>query len=397
MIKNIKSISLLLFVLFSILNISVLANPATHSYWNIQRKGANIFNQQMTSEIWYEATNANIKIVRLAPDKWHGKERDFLIGNADHYTGLVMEDLIQLKKVLADADKNGVKVVLTMLNLPGNRWKQLNNNRDDSRLWRDERYQQQAIQFWQDLAQELKGNPAIVGYNIINEPHPEVAFGYKDFTTQNFQKFAEKVSGTQTDLTLFYQKMVDAVRKVDPATPIVLDIGMYADPRSFSYFKPVRGENILYAFHMYEPYRYTNKKLNSGKYVYPGKMIIGANNKVVYMDKNKLQSTYFQPVIDWQRKYHIPSSRIFAEEFGGNRSTKGLDNYFHDLISIFNKQGWHWAFYSFREDAWDGMDYELGSKPLGVKYWDAIARGEKPKVTRVPNPVWKIIKQGLSD
>ncbi len=351
----------------------------------------------MTSEIWHEAANANIKIIRLAPDKWHGKQRDFLIGNADHYTGLVAEDLIQLKKVLADADNNGVKVVLTMLNLPGNRWKQLNNNRDDSRLWRDERFQQQAIQFWKDLAQELKGNPAIVGYNIINEPHPEVVFGYKDFTTQNFKKFSEKVSGTHADLTRFYQKMVDAVRKVDPATPIVLDVGMYADPRSFSYFKPVRGENILYAFHMYEPYHYTNKKLNDGKYVYPGNMIIGLNHKIVYMDKNKLQSTYFQPVIDWQRKYHIPSSQIFAGEFGGNRSTKGLDNYFHDLISIFNEQEWHWAFYSFREDAWDGMDYELGSKPLGAKYWDAIAKGEHPKVTRVPNSVWTTIKQGLSD
>lgn len=376
--------------------ISVSANSVNNSYWDIQRKGANIFNQHMSSEIWNEAANANIKIIRLAPDKWRGKERDFLIGNADHYTGLVAEDLIQLKKVLAAADKNGVKVVLTMLNLPGDRWKQLNNNRDDSRLWRDERYQQQAIQFWQDLAKELKGNPAIVGYNIINEPHPEVAFGYKDFTTQNYQKFSEKVSGTPADLTRFYQKMVDAVRKVDPTTPIILDIGMYADPRSFSYFKPVRGENILYAFHMYEPYDYTNKKLNDGKYIYPGKMVMGANHKIVYMDKGKLQSTYFQSVIDWQKQYHIPASRIFAEEFGGNRSTKGLDNYFHDLISVFNEHGWHWAFYSFREDAWDGMDYELGSKPLGAKYWDAIAKGEHPEVTRVPNPVWKTIKQGLN-
>lgn len=100
----------------------------------MQRKGANIFNQHMTSAIWHEAANANIKIIRLAPDKWHGKKRDFLIGNADHYTGLVTEDLTQLKKVLADANKNGIKVVLTMLNLPGDRWKQLNNNRDDSRL-----------------------------------------------------------------------------------------------------------------------------------------------------------------------------------------------------------------------------------------------------------------------
>ena len=61
MIKNIKSILSLLFVLFSIFGISVFANPVTNSYWDMQRKGANIFNQHMTSEIWNEAANANME------------------------------------------------------------------------------------------------------------------------------------------------------------------------------------------------------------------------------------------------------------------------------------------------------------------------------------------------
>ncbi len=47
MIKNIKSISLLLFALFPIFNISVFANQTVNSYWDIQRKGANIFNQHL--------------------------------------------------------------------------------------------------------------------------------------------------------------------------------------------------------------------------------------------------------------------------------------------------------------------------------------------------------------
>lgn len=251
MIKNIKSILLFFCISISLLTIYVFLKPANQYYWDTQRKGANIFNVKMTNEIWQDAANANIKLIRLAPDKWQGKERDFLIGNADHYNGLVTEDLNQLQQVLAEANKNNVKVVLTILSLPGNRWKQKNNNSDDSRIWQDESYHQQAIQFWQDLAAALKGNPAIVGYNIINEPHPEVVFGYKDPVTQDFKKFAEQVSGTPADLTLFYQKVVDAIRKIDKKTPIILDVGMYADPRSFSYFKPVSGKHILYSFHMY--------------------------------------------------------------------------------------------------------------------------------------------------
>lgn len=43
-----------------------------------------------------------------------------------------------------------------------------------------------------------------------------------------------------------------------------------------------------------------------------------------------------------------------------------------------------------------GMDYELGSKPLGIKYWDAKARGEYPQVKRSPNSIWKIIEDALA-
>src|SRR5262249_16904628 len=148
--------------------------------------------------------------------------------NADHYQGIPPADLNKLKQVLSDADKHGIKIVLTMLSLPGNRWRQLNHFRDDHRLWKEEKYQQQAIQFWQDLAKALKGHPAIVGYNVINEPHPEIAFKYEDFITQDFNTFAKKVSNTPADLNVFYQKMVDAIRKVDAKTPIILDSGLYA-------------------------------------------------------------------------------------------------------------------------------------------------------------------------
>ncbi|WP_280143519.1 hypothetical protein [Wolbachia endosymbiont of Frankliniella intonsa] len=39
-----------------------------------------------------------------------------------------------------------------MLSLPGSRWKQNNNDKDDLRLWSDQAFQKQAAKFWQDLA-----------------------------------------------------------------------------------------------------------------------------------------------------------------------------------------------------------------------------------------------------
>jgi hypothetical protein len=55
-------------------------------------------------------------------------------------------------------------------------------------------------------------------------------------------------------------------------------------------------------------------------------------------------------------------------EFGGHRTSKRLECYFKDLIDIFKQNGWHFAFYAFREDTWSGMDYELGDRKLPWNY-----------------------------
>lgn len=65
-------------------------------------------------------------------------------------------------------------------------------------------------------------------------------------------------------------------------------------------------------------------------------------------------------------------------------------------ISAFNENGWHWAFYAFREDSWDGMDYELGTGKAGGAYWKAIEDGRLPgsKVYR-DNPLSGVLKRAL--
>lgn len=402
MFRSLLSYKVIPVLIGSLAAISVFftANAAIHTdkgaYWrSSQRKGANIFNQGLVGEdILKSAKQAGLQFIRLAPDKWKGKGRDFLIGNADDYRGLVTEDLAYLRSTLSKAEKQGIKVVITMLSLPGARWRQHNNGRDDTRLWRLAKYQDQAVKFWEDLAQALRGNKAVVGYNIINEPRPEVVKGYRDFTLQSSSKYAQEVKGTLANLSQFYQKVVNAVRGIDSETPIILDVGLCADPRAFTHFQPVGGKHILYSFHMYEPYDYTNKRINSGRYSYPGRIPIGAGGSI-YVDKAKLKELYLNPVIAWKKKYNVPTSSIMAGEFGAHRTTKGVTRYFKDLIDLFNEQGWHWAFYAFREDSWDGMDYELGTKPLPWTHWANIEKGKKPNLPRQSNEVWQVILKAL--
>ena len=51
-------------------------------------------------------------------------------------------------------------------------------------------------------------------------------------------------------------------------------------------------------------------------------------------------------------------------------------------LTALDKDDLHWAFYSFREDAWDGMDYELGSRAVAWEYWQQMEANERDTTPR---------------
>ncbi len=354
-----------------ILHISLISSAQKPGilFWDKQQKGANFFNAVPTREWFESAAAASIKFIRLTYEKWKGTERDFLIGNADDYKGIVKSDLQKLMSVLDIADSLNIKIVVTPISLPGMRWVQSNNRVHDGRLWKDFSYHEQTCKFWKDLALRLKDHPAVVGYNIQNEPHPEIFNGKNSFWKNDLPEWYETIKGTPADLNLFYRKVIAAIREVDKQTPIIVSPGLYATPWNFSYLEKINDPNIVYSFHVYEPYQFTTFRLNNGKYKYPG--IVPVDDSLPEFDMNKTTvAEYLKPVSVWAEKNNIPANRIWAGEFGCSRRVEGVEKYLSDLIEIFNENNWHWAFYSYREDVWENMDYELGTGNLPQKYWE---------------------------
>ncbi|MCK4659613.1 MAG: cellulase family glycosylhydrolase [Phycisphaerae bacterium] len=360
-------------------------------FWDRQRKGANLFNKVETRERLETARDLGIEFIRLAADKWESDSRDFLIGSADEFTAIQEKDFTRLRTVLDQADELGLKVVYTCLSLPGARWRQLNGGKNDARLWTEEKYLEQTERFWRELAARLTGHPAIVGFNPLNEPHPERSFGFQDFRTQDVaQWYSQQVRGTPADLNRFNQRIVRAIREVDQTTPIILDAGHYAMPCGFHYLEPVNAPAVLYAVHMYEPFAFTCKRINNNRYKYPGKVAVGAGGKAIQWNRAELRR-FLNPVVQWARRWKVRPGRIIVGEFGCDRRADGAAAYLSDLIDIFNERGWHWAFYAYREDTWDGMDYECGTGGLGWGYWKAVEAGEKPQVPRKHNPLFEVL------
>ncbi|MBI3211951.1 MAG: cellulase family glycosylhydrolase, partial [Simkania negevensis] len=191
--------------------------------------------------------------------------------------------------------------------------------------------------------------------------------------------------------------------EVDPITPVILDTGLYATPWAIDYLSPSPFTNIIYSFHMYEPYAYTTRKINNGRFSYPGYLPLliddaQEENKspvtLIRWDKKAL-GQFLNPISSWQEKYHIPSSQILVGEFGCDRLSLGTSHYLQDLIQIFDSKNWHWAFYSFREDCWDSMDYELGDSKLSWKYWETAREGQTLDSFRKSNPLFEVLKGAL--
>jgi aryl-phospho-beta-D-glucosidase BglC (GH1 family) len=365
-------------------------------FWKIPKKGANYFNL-FPEEQWFKAAHQlGLQWVRLSYDKWQPQDRDFLIGNADHYHGLMQKDLVLLKRSLDWAQKYQIKVVLVPLSLPGARWVQNNNDQPDLRLWQDKKYWREAVLFWQDLARELAHHPAVYAYNIINEPTPERGTGLAEQgDPSRYLRWYKKYKDTPHDLPAFYQAVIQSIRQVDPHTPIMLDAGWYAQANAFSYWPKIQDPHILYAFHMYEPYAFTNyRNFKQHKYVYPGKIPLIEETAPEYWDKEKLKR-YFEPFLSWVEQNKIPAQQIVAAEFGCYRRNTGCADYLADLIALFNQKKFHWAFYSFRED-WEGYDYELGTGQPPAGYWQAIEQKNYAAIKRSEPPIFQVLKRELS-
>lgn len=366
------------------------------TFWDARpRHGVNIMNRQVPDAALYRTARAQgVEWVRLAYDKWQPAQRDFLIGNADRYQGLVAADLVTLRRTLDAAHAAGIKVVIAPLSLPGMRWRQNNGNRFDGRLWQDKRYWQQSADFWRDLAQQLKDHPAVAAYNLVNEPAPEKGSDVaEDASLPALQAWYRREHGGARDLPAFYRQLTAAIRSVDAKTPIMLDGSWYASARGgLAYWpQPSADARTLYAYHMYEPYAWSNPKNHKQPqpWRYPG-VVAGQR-----WDKDAV-AAWLAPAHDWARAHGVPASRMVAAEFGCHRRSPGCAAYLEDVLQLVEGQGAHWAVYAWREDAYDGYDYELGDKALPWQYWQAQEQGKPYALPRGNTPQWQPIARRLA-
>lgn len=370
-----------------------LITPSPHFDSGILHKdaGANFFNDEENFDRLFAAKNMGISWIRLSPSKWKSalypnEQGTFLLGRQNDYRGLIEEDIKTLTKVLDWAHSLDLKVMLTFLTVPGRVFAQHNKGAQDNRIWQSQKYQEQAIQFFNDVALHVGNHPALFAFNPINEPSPEKAqIQFSDWYGGDYKAWAQTVHNSPQDLNRFYGRMIEHIRTIRKHLPIVLDAGFHAHPWAFKILKPYKDPQVWYSFHWYEPFLYSQK---NPVYSYPGNVPTGENplkGDALYWDKNTL-SSFLKPILDWQREHNIESDKIIVGEFGVNRLMKGAAEYLRDCRTMFQKHGFMHAFYHFREPQFPRMDYELGNEEKIGPYWLALEAGVSPNYERLRKP-----------
>jgi endoglucanase len=191
---------------------------------------------------------------------------------------------------------NHMYVILDLHAAPGGQGNDLNiSDRDPSKpsLWQSEADNQKTIAFWRKLAERYANEPAVGGYDLLNEPN----WGFEDTLKDR--------NGLQEPKNIPLKKLLmditAAIREVDTRHIIIIEGNGWGN--NYHGMLPTWDNNMVLSFHK-------------------------------YWNKNDLAS--IQHILDFREKYQVP---VWLGETGENSNV-----WFTEAIQLLesNNIGWSW-------------------------------------------------------
>jgi endoglucanase len=228
-------------------------------------------------------------------------------------------------------------------------------------FWEHKHFQDRTVWLWEVLADHYKDNPWVAGYNLLNEPSDP----------------------TRERLAPFYNRVVDAIRKVDPDHIIFLEGDHFS--RDFTAFGPPL-PNTVYSIH---------------NYAVPG-FIDGGDYPGISWGEYFDQTILREQLVKTCRYMLENGTPIWVGEFGpvytgDPRKDAMRYQILRDQLSLYKELGIHWSLWTYKDLGLQGMvslprdsDWIQKIKPilekkaiLGVDSWG----GTDANIRHIMDPI----------
>ncbi len=225
-------------------------------------------------------------------------------------------------------------------------------NQLNETVWKDIEKQDAWVDMWHRTAILYKDNPIVAGYDLMVEPNSnELVNGIED--PWDPEEFYPKYKNTMYDWNQLYPRLVEAIRRVDPQTPILIGSMCYSSSEWIPYLTKCSSRRIVYTVHQYEPYEQYTHQSSSGKNTYPGRFDLDYDGSPDHFNKNWLNSL-LATVDDFSLK-NMP---IVVNEFGVIRWVHGAASYMKDSFDLFEQRGWNHALWAWYPASYPASDLE---------------------------------------
>jgi endoglucanase len=235
----------------------------------------------------------------------------------------------RLSRVLGWCKAQGLHAILDLHALPGWQnpdWHSDNGNRI-SLFWQSQQFQDRFVALWEELARRYRDHSAVAGYNVMNEPVTGTPRG----------RFSNAYRSNWAPLNAVYRRVVEAIRKIDPAHIIFLEGDLYS--MRFAGLDAPFADHLVYSSHNYNAAGF-------GPGAYPGTI----GDSTWNLDK---QVAVFeeQEGTRFSRQHQVP---LWVGEFGSVYNGKSEEipdrlRALDDQIGVFEKNGAHWTAWTYKD------------------------------------------------
>jgi hypothetical protein len=265
-----------------------------------------------------------------------------------------------LDRAVADCARHGLYVILDLHALPGaqNRHWHSDNPTHYPAFWDHPHFQDRVVHLWEALADRYRGNPAVAGYNVMNEP--------------------ADIGGTA--IKPFYDRAEQAIRSIDPDHILFLDGNRYGTEfTAFEGFEVY--PNTVYAAHDYHL-----PGFGFGG-PYPGE------TNGVYVDRAQVEKTFLART-EFMRATGTP---VWIGEFGPvftGDPDRDEQRYqlLADQLDLYHEHGASWSLWGYKDIGGEGVVSAAPDSP-----WRAAIAEITAKKARLGVDGWGSTDAGVRD